>query len=493
MTVRGVTGKQGAPREVGSLSPRRRKIVLASCCLSLFIVGIDVSAVNVALPSISSELGASPSQLQWVIDAYTLVIASLLMFGGSLGDRLGRRRIFQLGLVVFGVGSILCSLSVSPGMLIGARVVQAIGGSMLNPVAMSIISNVFTDSKERAQAIGVWAAAIGISMALGPVVGGTLVSGIGWEAIFWLNVPICVLAIVLTAVFVPESKAPRARRPDPLGQILVFVFLAVLTFGIIEGRGLGWGSPVVIGCFVVAGIALAWLIVHEFRRDEPLIDPRFFGSAPFAGAVLMAVVLFSATGGFLFLNTLYLQDVRGLSPLHAGLMTLPMAGANAVCAPIAGRLVASRGARTPMLIGGACTTVSGVLLLGLGNHTAWWLVGVAYLFYGMGSGLVNAPITNAAVSGMPRSQAGLAAAMTSTGRQVGTSLGVAIFGTVAFAGLDGPIADGLAAAARPAWGVLVLCGVVVLLVAFISTGPWAARTAERTRERILASTGESMD
>ncbi|MGV9711293.1 MFS transporter [Gordonia sp. NPDC003424] len=468
------------------LSARHRRVILATCCLSLFIVGIDVSAVNVALPSISSDLGASPSQLQWVIDSYTLVIASLLTLGGSMGDRLGRKRVFQVGLFVFGVGSILCSLSTSPEMLIGARMLQAVGGSMLNPVAMSIITNVFTDPKERAKAIGMWAMAIGVSMALGPLVGGALVAGIGWEAIFWLNVPICLMAIVLTARFVPESKADRARRPDPLGQVLVFAFLATLTYGIIEGRGLGWTSGVVIGCFVVAVCAVTTLIWYESRRREPLLDPRFFHSAPFSSAVVTAVILFAATGGFLFLNTLYLQEARGMTPLQAGAMTLPMAAASAVFAPIAGRMVAANGSRAPIALGGVAILISGVLLMAVGNDTSFWFIGIAYLFFGIGSGLVNAPITNAAVSGMPRSQAGLAASMTSTGRQVGTALGVAVFGTLAFSGVGGSVAEGLATAARPAWLIMAFSGILVTVLAIASTSRWGAATAEKTRELIEA-------
>lgn len=484
-----MTTRELAAGVASHLDARGRRIVLATCCLSLLIVGIDVSAVNVALPSIGDELGASTAQLQWVIDSYALVLACLLVLGGSLGDRFGRKRVFRIGLLVFGAGSVLCSLSLTPELLIAARVIQAVGGSMLNPVAMSIITNVFTDARERARAIGVWGAVIGVSMALGPVVGGGLVAVNGWRAIFWLNVPICLLALVLTTRFVPESRSDVSRRPDVPGQLLVFAFLGSLTVGIIEGRGLGWGSAAVIGCFAVAALTLVLLLVVESRRREPMLDLRFFGSAPFSGAVLIAVVLFAATGGFLFLNTLYLQQVRGLSPLHAGLMTLPMAVPQAVLAPIAGRMVASRGARLPMSIGGVALVISAVMLALTDAHTSLWFFAVAYLFFGAGSGLINAPITNAAVSGMPRAQAGLAAAMTSTGRQVGTSLGVAVFGTVAFAGLSGTIADGLAAAARPAWWIMAGCGVLVTALAVVSTGAWAAGTAERTRGRIEASSG----
>ena len=330
------------------LTRPRRLLVLAICCLSLFIVGIDVTGLNLALPSIERDLHASYSQLQWVIDAYTVVIASLLMLSGSIGDRLGRRRVFQAGLVVFALGSLLCSLAPTVEMLIAARVLQAIGGSMLNPVAMSIITNTFTEPRERAQAIGMWGGTVGLSMALGPIVGGVLVDAIGWQAIFWLNLPVALAALVLTAIYVPESRAAHARRFDPVGQLLVVLMLSTLTFGIIEGRGLGWGSVTVVGCMVVAALSLPALAGYEWRRREPLIDPRFFRSVPFAGAVVLAILGFAALGGFLFLNTLYLQDVRGLTPLQAGLMTLPMAGMTALASPISGRVVGARGPRLPL-------------------------------------------------------------------------------------------------------------------------------------------------
>src|SRR4051812_45380399 len=212
------------------LSPRRRMLVLAICCMSLFIVGLDNTIVNIALPDIRHDLHAGVSGLQWTIDAYTLVLASLLMLSGSTADRIGRRRTFQAGLVLFSIGSLLCSIAPGLGWLVLFRTVQAAGGSMLNPVAMSIITNTFTDARERARAIGVWAGVVGISMALGPVVGGALVGTVGWRAIFWINIPVGVAAVVLTARFVPESRAARPRRIDPVGQALIAVMLASVTY-----------------------------------------------------------------------------------------------------------------------------------------------------------------------------------------------------------------------------------------------------------------------
>src|SRR6201994_3935233 len=217
--------------------------------MSLFLVGMDSTVVNVALPSIGRDFRSPVSGLQWTVDAYLLVIASLLMLSGSVADRVGRRRVFQIGLAIFTLGSLACSLAPSLGWLIAFRALQAVGGAMLNPVAMSIITNTFTDARERAQAIGVWGSVFGLSVALGPVVGGALVDSIGWRGIFWVNIPVGIAAIVLTALFVPESRAARHRRPDPLGQVLVIVLLAALTYAIIEGPASGWASPKILFFF----------------------------------------------------------------------------------------------------------------------------------------------------------------------------------------------------------------------------------------------------
>src|SRR5580698_1886436 len=264
------------PSAPEQLSQRRRLLVLAICCMSLFIVGLDVTIVNIALPSIGRELHAGVSGLQWTIDAYTLVLASLLMLSGSTADRIGRRRTLQTGLAIFTLGSLLCSVAPGLGWLVGFRMLQAIGGSMLNPVAMSIITNTFIEPRERARAIGIWGGVVGLSMALGPLTGGILVETVGWRAIFWVNIPVGIAAIILTALFVPESRAARARRLDPVGQVLVVALLASLTYGIIEGPNAGWGSAKILACFALAAAALICLVVYEPRRNEPLLDLRFF-------------------------------------------------------------------------------------------------------------------------------------------------------------------------------------------------------------------------
>jgi EmrB/QacA subfamily drug resistance transporter len=351
---------------------------------------------------------------------------------------------------------------------------------------MSIIVNTFTDRGERARAIGIWGGAIGVSLALGPVVGGLLIASVGWRGIFWVNIPVGVAALVLTALFVPESKAPHPRRLDPVGQVLVIATLAALVYGIIEGPRHGWGSPEIIGCFCLSAAALAGLLVVEPRRAEPLIDIRFFRSAPFSGATVIAVSAFSALGGFLFLNTLYLQDVRGYSALHAGLLTLPLAAVTVVFAPLSGRVISQRGPRLPLLASGLCLTVGAALLTGLtaSTPTGWLLL--SYVIFGIGFGVVNAPITNTAVSGMPTSQAGVAAAIASTSRQVGQSLGVAVVGSAVTSVMAGPLRTGFVAASHVGWWIITGCGVLVLAVGLLTSGRWAQRTAARTADRLMA-------
>ncbi|MCW2522065.1 MAG: putative efflux rane protein [Frankiales bacterium] len=466
------------------LTPARRKLILAICCMSLLIVGMDNTIVNVALPSIRKDLNASVSGLQWTIDGYTVVLASLLILSGSTADRLGRRRTFQTGLVLFTLGSLLCSLAPGLGWLIAFRMVQAVGGSMLNPVAMSIITNVFTDPRERARAIGVWGGVVGLSLGVGPVVGGLLTETIGWRSIFWINVPIGVAAVILAAFFVPESRAARARRPDPVGQVLVIVALFSLTYAIISGPRLGWGSTAVWLIFGVFVLAMAALLLYEPRRLDPLIDLRFFRSAPFSGATVIAICAFSAFSGFLFLNTLYLQDVRHLSALQAGLFTLPLAAMTLICAPLSGRVVGTRGPRRPLLVAGIAMAVGTLALTGWTEHSNYYYLLGAYVVFGIGFGTVNAPITNTAVSGMPREQAGVAAAIASTSRQIGATLGVAVVGSVAASGLSSSVPDAFVDATRPAWWIITGLGVAVLLLGLATSGAWARESARRTAERL---------
>jgi len=445
----------------------------ATCCLSLFLVSLDVTAMNVAMPAIRADFHTSTSGLQWTIDAYTVVIASFLMLAGATADRLGRRRVFRIGLAVFSAGSFACSAAPNVGALVGFRIVQAIGGAMLNPVAMSIIVNTFTDAKVRARAIGMWGGVVGLSMALGPILGGLLVETVGWRAIFWINVPIGIAAIGLTRRYVPESRGEHPRPVDPIGQLLVVVALAAVTSSLIEGPHAGWRSPPIAGGFAIAAISVVALIAYERRRAHALIDLRFFHSLPFAIATVLAVLAFTTFNGGLFLSSLYLQEARGLAPASAGACLLPIAVALVVCSPLSGRLVAAGHARWAMVIAGIALATAAALLADVSIATPLAQVVAAFGIFGIGVGGINPPITNAAVSGMPRAQAGVASGLASTSRQVGSALGVAIAGTIAAAD---PRAPAFTRSTHPFWWLVIGSGLAIAVLGIVATGERAKRT-----------------
>jgi EmrB/QacA subfamily drug resistance transporter len=492
-------------------------LVLGVCSLSLFMVTLDNTIVNVALPSLQHEFHTSVSELQWVADAYLLVIASLLLFAGSLGDRFGRRRLLRTGLVLFGAGSLACSLSPSLPFLIAFRMLQACGGCMLNPNSLSIISNTFTEPRERAAAIGFWGGVVGVSTAAGPILGGALIDAIDWRAIFWVNVPVVLLTLVLLRLFVPESKAAKPRRLDPKGQVLAIVVLAALTYGIIEGPERGWTDWLILTCFGITAVGTALFIHVERRQEEPLLQLRFFKSPPFSGASAIAVLAFVILAGWLFINTLYLQEVRGYSPLMAGVAALPATVVIIVVAPFTGRLVGRRGSRLPLCASGALLAAGTALLIFLRPETSYPFLAVAYLLIGLGFGAVNPPITNTAVSGMPLSQAGVASAVAGTSRQLGSVLGVAVLGSVVSSGLHSQLNVRMASAHLPqtvrvkvsragistggiegaglppraakvlgeaftvathaGWALAAACGLLIVVVAFFTTSAKAQQQA----------------
>ncbi|MFE3254285.1 MFS transporter [Nocardia sp. NPDC059229] len=421
---------------VDELSSRRKTIILITCCLSLLISSMDATIVNVAIPAIRDDLGAPLSRLQWIVDVYTLTLASLLMLSGAAADRFGRKRVFRIGLLTFALGSLLCSVAPTIEVLIGARFVQAVGGSMLNPVAMSIITTTFTGRIERARAVGVWGAVVGISTALGPMVGGVLIDSLGWQSVFWINLPIVAVALALTTAYVPESKSARPRGMDPIGQALAIAVLFTLVYGLIERE------PAV---FVVSALALAGFVWHEARHPSPFIDLRFFRSFPFSSATVIAVCSFAGLGAFLFDMSLYLQGTRHFSAVHTGLLYLPMALGMLFFSPLSGRLVGRYGTRPSLLASGILMSVAAIGLTLLHPDTPIWQLVITFALFGIGFGMVNAPITTTAVSGMPLDRAGAAAAVASTSRQVGVSLGVALCGALTGAGLWWTIA-GFAAA-----------------------------------------------
>ena len=463
-------------------------LILAICCMSLLIVGMDVTIVNVALPAIQSDLHAQFAGLQWILDAYTLVVASFLMLAGSISDRFGRRRVFQIGLGVFVIGSFFCSRAASIEQLIAARAFQGLGASMLNPVALSIIANVFPNPKDRAKAVGIWGAVAGISIGIGPLIGGALTQSIGWRSIFWINIPIGITAALLAARFVPESKAARARSLDPAGQALVLIALASFTTAVIEAPHSGWQSPLILGLFLAAAAAfIAFLIYepHRARTSDPLVDLRFFRSLPFSSATALGLSAFSCFSSFIFLSALYLQQTRGFSALHTGLFTLPLAVTMFFASPASGRLVAAHGPRPSLLLAGLGFFLSTVMLTGLTTQTPVLQLLAVYALFGFGLGMVNPAITNSAVAGMPLSQAGVAAAIASTSRQVGAAIGIAVSGTVVAIsranGTDFP------SATHPIWWTMTALGAMVFLIGLAISTPWSRASAERVKHLLEES------
>ena len=441
------------------LSTRRRWTVLAVCAAAMFLVGLDTTIVNVALPEVGRSLGASTRGLEWVVDAYTIVFASLLITSGAVADRWGRRRVFQTGLAVFGIASLLCAAAPSPAFLVAARMLQGVGASMLSPVALAIVVNAMPDPKERARAIGVWAAVFGLSMAVGPVTGGALVAASGWRAVFWVNVPLVLTALVLVAALVPESHGRRDRRLDVPGQLLLVAVIGLLVGLLIEGPHVGWSSPWVVAGYALAATLLLAFVRVESRRAEPLIDPALFRVAGFRGAVVGATAVFVALSLTLLLTTFYLQGTRGWSPLAAGAATLPMAVGATVCAPLSGILVSRTGPRLPLLLAGAFLVAGGLGLARVGHGFSVAALLVAFLLVGIGVGFANAPLTNTAVNSLPPERAGVAGGTTSTARQVGAAVGVAVAG-----GLVAGAGPGSLAEAVLRGGLLVaVCGLVLVV------------------------------
>ncbi|WP_308120464.1 MFS transporter [Streptomyces bambusae] len=449
------------------------------CALSMFLVGVDTTIVNVGLPEVGRGLGVGTRGLEWVVDSYTVVLASLLVAAGALADRFGRRLVFQCGLGVFGVASLACALAPSLGFLVAARAVQGVGASMLSPVALAIVVNAMPDPRERARAIGVWAAVFGLSMAAGPVTGGALVEAFGWRSVFWINAPVVVVALVLVAVFVPESRGRRDRRLDLPGQALVTLALCASVAVLIEGPRIGWTSPAAVAGYALVAASAAGFVRVERGRPEPLMDLGLFRRPVFATAVLGAVAVFVALNVSLLLTTFQLQQARGWSPLAAGTATLPMALGATVCAPWSGSLVGRLGPRRPLVLAGTFTAAGGLCLVDLGPDTGLPLLLAAFLCLGIGFGFANAPLTNTAVSGLPASRAGVAGAITSTARQIGAAVGIAVAGA-----LVADVAPGdLTAAARPGWLLVAACG-LCLFAAAAASRPAKPRTNQIGTNRI---------
>lgn len=463
------------------LSPSQRSLILGILSLVLFAAIIDISALNVALPSIGRQLHATTGQLQWIANVYMLVLAAILMFAGSMGDRFGRKRALIIGLVFFGIGSLIAMLAPNPALVILGRAIQGVGGSTMPPIALAIISNIYLDQAQRARAIGIWGATMGVSLAAGPLLGGFLTDFVSWRAVFGINIPIVVITVIMILRFVPETKAAHARRFDPAGQILAVVVLLALALGIIRIGERGLDSTGV-GLLIAAAVALAAFGAAEKMVAEPMLELRFFSSRPFALANLIALLAFGASAGFQFVTALYLQNTLHFTAFTAGMFLLPMAIANSVGAAVSGAMVAAWGTRPPIMMFAAILAVAAVVLLFTGVNDAWLQYLTASILFGGGMGAANAALTNAALSGMPRAQSGVAGATLSAARQTGQSLGVAALGALLNAGVNAGRPAALAA--HPGWWVVLGLALLVAVLGFASGTPTARASESRVAELI---------
>jgi EmrB/QacA subfamily drug resistance transporter len=414
-----------------STASRKTKLVtLGVMCFALFMIMLDSSVVNLALPTIEKRLGASLTELQWIVDAYILLLASLLLSGGTLGDMFGRKRAFVGGLALFTLGSLACALAPSTGYLIGFRALQGVGAAVMMPSTLSILTNTFLDPRERARAIGTWAAISGLALAIGPLVGGTMVDAWGWQSVFWINVPIGAIACVIALVFVPESSDRAGRSLDLLGQLFAVVGLATLTYAFIEANNYGWSSTRILTCFVVAAVTLAAFVIVEWRGKSPMLDLSFFRNTTFAGANLVGLIVSFAFFGVLFFLGLYFQNVLGYSPTKAGVYSLPATLGITATAFLSGRVVGRIGARLPITVGLVMMGAALLFLTPIQPTTSFSSIVGWLILMGAGCGLVMSPMTTAVMSTVPPTRAGMASSTSNTMRQIGSVFGIAVLGNL---------------------------------------------------------------
>ncbi len=423
------TGAQSA----GALDPavyRRRWVILGALCLSLLIIVMDNTILNVAIPSLIKDLGASNRQIQWVLDSYTLVFAGLLLTTGSLSDRFGRKGALQLGIALFMLGSVASALTTSADQLIFTRAFMGIGGALIMPSTLSILMNVFHNPVERARAIGVWAAFSGLGVAIGPIVGGALLERFSWHSVFWVNVPIGTFALIIGAMIIPTSKNPHKPALDPLGAVLSIAALAALLFAIIEGPSLGWASLKVGGAATFGAATLAAFILWERHTTHPMLDMSVFANARFTAASLTITMLFFALFGSLFLLTQYWQLVDGYSPLDAGIRLLPFAITMMIVAPLSSKVVEHHGTKR-VVLGGLLTMAVGTALLSTIKVATPYITVISYyVLMAVGMGMTMAPATESVMGSLPKERAGVGSAINDTTRQVGGAMGVAVIGSI---------------------------------------------------------------
>jgi EmrB/QacA subfamily drug resistance transporter len=402
---------------------------LTAVCVATFMLLIDITIVNVALPDIAKALGSTFSDLQWVIDAYALGLAALLLTWGATSDRLGRRFIFVVGLIIFSGASLCCALSGSPLMLNIARAVQGVGGAAMFATSLALLASAF-QGRERGTAVGIWGATIGAAVAIGPLVGGALTESIGWESIFYINIPIGIAAIYISLTKVAESKDPNAGPPDWPGLVTFSVGLFLLIFALVRGNPEGWGSTMIVSFLVGAGVLLVLFVVVEARVRYPMFDLGLFRVPTFTGASIVAFALSASLFSLFLYITLYIQNALGFSPLEAGLRFLPLSLLSFVVAPISGRLSARVPIRALMGSGMLLVALALMLMRGLDASSEWTALLPGFIVAGIGVGLVNAPLASTAVSVVPPQRAGMGSGINSTFRQVGIATGTAGLGAL---------------------------------------------------------------
>lgn len=427
---------------------QRRWLILAVLCFSLLVIVLDNSILNVAIPTIVTELGATNSQLQWIIDAYTLVFAGLLLTAGSLGDRYGRRGALQIGFLVFGLGSVASALATSADQLIATRAFMGIGGALIMPATLSIITNVFPD-EERGRAIGVWAGVAGLGGALGPLTGGFLVEHFYWGSVFLVNIPIVLVGLVAGFVLIPTSKDPTAPKLDPLGAVLSIAGLVALLYGLIEAPAEGWTAPTILTAFAVGVVLLGAFAAWELHTDHPMLDLRFFRNPRFSAASGSITLVFFAMFGSMFLLTQYLQFVLAYSPLETGVRMLPFAATMMVAAPTSARITEKVGTKAIVATGLGLVTAGLLSMTGLQVDTSYAGVVLRLMLIALGMAFVMAPATESVMGSLPLAKAGVGSAVNDTTRQVGGALGVAVIGSVLSSTYGARIAEFFAGTPAP--------------------------------------------
>lgn len=433
-----------APPPPGATPSAKRWGILAVLCVSVFLIVVDNTIVNVALPTLSRELGASTSELQWIVDAYVLVFAGLLLAGGSLGDRYGRKGALLVGLVVFGACSAGAAWAGSAGALIAWRAAMGVGAALIFPATLAVLVNVFTVPSERAKAIGVWAAVSGLSVALGPVAGGWLLEHFWWGSVFLVNVPIVLAGVIAVAVVVPTSRDEHVRRFDPLGLLLSIAGVTLLVWAVIEAPANGWSSTETFVALGGAGALLTAFVGWELRIDHPMLDVRVFRNPRFTAGSVAVTFAFFALFGFIFMVTQYFQFVRGYGAFEAGLRTVPFALFTGIAAPLSARLALRFGTKVVVAAGLASMAVGFLVASTLAADAPYELIVVSMLWMGGGLGLVNAPATESIMGALPPNRAGVGSAVNDTTRELGGTLGVAVVGSLFASTYGARIAEVLA-------------------------------------------------